>query len=67
MRPMMEDLSFGGMPIVGPLPFNMNERPLSAAEGKMLNARHHEEIVFIHIFLITLTPSGIMRSSISTL
>lgn len=61
----MENCAVCGSEILCPLLFDMNERPLSAAELKMLEAGELEEILLRinHPIRVQVTPAGSRVSS----
>ncbi|MPN52531.1 hypothetical protein SDC9_200193 [bioreactor metagenome] len=69
MRALMQHLAFGGQPVFTPLLFNMDERPLTRAKAKMLDARYSEEIflaIFRYPIISNETLCGIALGSTST-
>ena len=64
----MEDGSIGGAEILRPLVFNVNERPLAAAELEVLQTGELEEILLgiNHPIRVQVTPSGSFSSSTVT-
>lgn len=60
MRPFMQQLPFRRSHILSPKLLDMDERPLSAAEGKMLQPGELEVIVLpiTHDMRIQVTPWG---------
>ena len=63
----MEHLSLGGVQSLLPLLLHMDQRPLSAAIGEVLQAGEHEQLPLRHqIIRVQVTPSGIAASSTVT-
>ena len=42
---LVEEVSLGGQPVVGPLLLDMNQSPLPGTEHKVLNPRQHQHFV----------------------
>ena len=65
----MQKLPFHGAQVFRPLPLNMDERPLTAAEGEMLQAGKREVFFFPEVgytICVQDTPSGSAAVSIVT-
>ena len=66
VRAAVHQVALRGQHVVRPRLFKVDERPLTAAEREMLDARQREELVLVvhgYTSLWTVTPSGTAASS----
>ena len=63
---LVQEMPFGGAQVFGPLLFQMDERPLAAAEAEMLDAGHLQITVGVHqASLWQVTPAGRSVSTVT--
>ena len=63
---LVQEMPFGGAQVFGPLLFQMDERPLAAAEAEMLDAGHLQVTVGVHqASLWQVTPAGRSASTVT--
>ena len=67
MRPFMHQRAIHSAVIFSPLVFNVDQRPLAAAKGEMLQAGQLEEVLLLidHPMRVQVTPAGRWSSSTS--
>ena len=64
---LMQQMPLGGPKVFGPLLLQVDQSPLTPAEGKVLNAGYHQITVGVHqASLSQVTPAGIWLSTVTT-